>query len=243
MVGRDVGEHARVVRLVADALEHDPAPGRLQDRDVDVVALQDLRGAARPGPVALFDHPLVDEDAVGGRRADVAAGQDEDVGDQPGDRALPVRAADAHDRGPPVRVADPGRRRPASAVAMAPVCRSSRRVCAPVSVARRAGETSRSARAKAASAMARPRSTTPSARSRSSARARRSGGRPARPCRRDGRSGAGGPRPRSRRRRRASRCRHRGTQADPGVGAGSRWPYQVRRRPTATSSLTTGASR
>ena len=50
MVGRDVGEHARLVRLVADAAQHDPAAGGLEDGDVDVVARQDLV-ARPPGPV------------------------------------------------------------------------------------------------------------------------------------------------------------------------------------------------
>ena len=35
-----------------------------------------------------------------------------------------------------------------------------------------------------------------------------------------------------------------GAEVDQGVPAGiARWPYQVRRRPMATSSLTTGSSR
>ena len=64
-----------------------------------------------PGPVARLDHPLVDEHAVRGRRPDVATGAEQDVGDEPGDRALAVRPRDRDDRDPPVRVADPRRRR------------------------------------------------------------------------------------------------------------------------------------
>ena len=54
--------------------------------------------AAGPGPVARLDHPLVDEDPVRGRRPDVAPGPQQDVGDQPGDRALAVRPGDRDDR-------------------------------------------------------------------------------------------------------------------------------------------------
>ena len=48
VVGRDVGQHARVVRLVADAAQDDPAAGGLEDGDVDVAARQDLVRAAGP---------------------------------------------------------------------------------------------------------------------------------------------------------------------------------------------------
>ena len=113
VVGRDVRQHARVVRLVAHAAQHDPAARRLEDGDLDVAPGEDLVRAARPGPVARLDHPLVDEDAVGGRRPDAPAGPQQDVGDQPRDRALAVGARDGHDRDRPIGVADPGgRRRP-----------------------------------------------------------------------------------------------------------------------------------
>ncbi len=130
------------------------------------------------------------------------------------------------------------------AVAIALVWRSRSRDCAPVSVARRAGETSRSASANAASAMARPRSTdaigqvtiqcpgsevrwttSPAVPSRWSIRSRRTHA--AMAATPSGHLAAGTAAPRR-------------TRA---WWAGSRWPYHVRRRPTATSSLTTGASR
>ena len=52
VVGRDVGQDARVVRLVADAAQDDPPASGLEHRDVNVRAAQDLEGASRPGPVA-----------------------------------------------------------------------------------------------------------------------------------------------------------------------------------------------
>ena len=73
--------------------------------------------------------------------------------DQPGHGALAVRARDRDDRDPPVGVADPGRRRrPSLADPRRPSARRTRS-CEPVRRARRAGETSRSARASAASAI------------------------------------------------------------------------------------------
>ena len=72
---------------------------------------EDLVRAAGTGPVAGFDHPLVDEHAVGRRGPDVAAGPHQDVGDQPGDGALAVGPGDRDDRDPAVGVADPRRRR------------------------------------------------------------------------------------------------------------------------------------
>ena len=110
VVRRDVGEDADLVRLVAHAAQDESAPGRLEDRDVEVRAAEDR--CAPPGPVQSpgFDHPLVDEDTVRGRRPDVSAGGDEDVGDQPGHRRLAVRAGDRHRRDASVRVADPRRR-------------------------------------------------------------------------------------------------------------------------------------
>ena len=112
MIGRDVGEHRRLVRLVAHALEHEAAARGLEDGDVDVAPVQDHGRAAGTRPVAGVDDPLVDEDPVGRRRADVVAGAEQDVGDEPGDRGLAVGPGDRHDGHPPVRVTDPrGRRR------------------------------------------------------------------------------------------------------------------------------------
>ena len=111
VVGRHVGEDRGVVRLVAHPAQDDPAAGGLEDRDVDVGAGEDLLRAARPGPVAGIDDPLVDEDAVRGRRADVPTGLQQDVGDQPGDGRLAVRPRDRDGRHPPIGVTDPGRRR------------------------------------------------------------------------------------------------------------------------------------
>ncbi len=68
---------------------------------------EDLVRAAGSGPVTRIDHPLVDEDAVRGGRPDMAPGEDEDVGDEPGDRALAVGARDRDDRDAPIGVADP----------------------------------------------------------------------------------------------------------------------------------------
>ena len=64
MIGRDVGHDAGVVRLVAHAAEDEAAPGGLEDGDIDVRAFEDLPRAAGAGPVAGFDEPLVNEDAV-----------------------------------------------------------------------------------------------------------------------------------------------------------------------------------
>ena len=158
MVGRDVGQDARVVRLVADAAQDDPAARGLEDGHVDVAPGEDLVRAARAGPVARVDHPLVDEHAVRGRRPDVAAGPQQDVGDQPGDRALAVRARDRHDRDAsvarrvPTRAGSPVPRRsaPSSGRAAAPGRRSGGRC--------RDGDTSRSASASAASVRASARS-------------------------------------------------------------------------------------
>ena len=101
-----------VVRLVAHAPEQDPAARRLEDRDVEVVAMEDRLRAARPGPVARLDDRAADHDPVGGRRADPLAGLSKDVRDQARRRRLAVRAADRDDRQSPVRVANPGGARP-----------------------------------------------------------------------------------------------------------------------------------
>ena len=107
--------------------------------------------AAGTRPVARVDHPLVDEDAVRGGRPDMLARDDEDVGDEPGHRALAVRPRDGHDRDAPVGVAEPLGRGRARGVRCA---RSSARGGAPARPsggAVRDGETSRSASACAAS--------------------------------------------------------------------------------------------
>ena len=111
VVGRDVGQHARLVQFVADAAQDDAAAGGLEDGHVQVAPGEDLVGAAGSRPVARVDHPLVDQHAVRGRRPDAPAGQQQDVGDEPGHGALAVRPRDRHDRDPAIGVADPGRRR------------------------------------------------------------------------------------------------------------------------------------
>ena len=111
MIGGDVRDDADLVGLVAHASQHEPAASRLEDGDVEVGPAEDLPRAARAGPVAGLDHSLVDEHAVGGRRADPPLRQHEDVGRQASDGALAVRARDRDDRDPPVGVADPRRRR------------------------------------------------------------------------------------------------------------------------------------
>ena len=74
-------------------------------------------------PVAGVDHPLVDEDPVRRRRADVAAGSQQDVGDQAGHRRLAVGAGDRD------RPASGGRRRGSTtaASARAPAIRACQR--------------------------------------------------------------------------------------------------------------------
>ena len=111
VVRRDVGQDADVVRLVADAAQHDPAAGGLEDRDLDVGAAENLRRPAGTGPVTGIDHPLVDEDPIGCRRPDMASRQQQDVGDEAGDGALAVGPTDRHDRDPAIDVADQRRRR------------------------------------------------------------------------------------------------------------------------------------
>ena len=121
VVGRDVRQHAGIVGFVAHAAQHDPAARRLEDRHLDVAPGEDLVRATGPRPVARFDHPLVDEHPVGGRRPDAPAGPQQDVGDQPRDRALAVGARDRHDRDRPIAIADPfGRRRPGRRDAFGP---------------------------------------------------------------------------------------------------------------------------
>ena len=73
VIGGHVRQHARVVRLVADAAQDHPATRGLEHGHVEVAPGEDLLGAARAGPVAGLDHPLVDEDAVRGGRADPPA--------------------------------------------------------------------------------------------------------------------------------------------------------------------------
>ena len=87
MVRADVRQHARLVALVADAPQEDPAAGRLEDRHVDVAAAEDRRRPAGARPVARLHHPPVDDDPVRRRHADPAPGAAQDVGDHPGDGA------------------------------------------------------------------------------------------------------------------------------------------------------------
>ena len=138
VVGRDVGQNARLVRLVADAAQDDPAAGGLEDRHVDVAAGQDLLRAARSRPVTGVDHPLVDDDPVRGGHPDMAAGAQQDVRDHPRDRALAVGARDRDDRDPALGVADPrGRRRPRFRDAVRPAPEQPRLRAGEVSVADR----------------------------------------------------------------------------------------------------------
>ena len=242
MVGRHVGEHARLVRRVAHAAQQDPAAGRLEDRDVHVGPPEDHRRAARPGPVAGLDQALVDEDAVRRRRPDVAAGPEQDVGDEPRDGGLAVRPADRDDGDAALRVADPGRRgRP---------CR--RDPCLPrLHEACLRPREARAAIGGHAAAPARrrpPRSSAPAlrratARSRPSVRGRRAV---------DG-DGAGVLPVRARRRRvHATSSATASGQSRAGTGrasrtsagsAGIRYPRHARVRPTETSTLTIGSSR
>ena len=107
VVGRDVGDDARVVRLVADPAQEHAAARRLQDGDVEVVALEDRVRAPVAGPIARLDYLVADDDPVGRRRTHSLPGLAENVDHQPGRGGLPVRARDRDDRQAPVRVADP----------------------------------------------------------------------------------------------------------------------------------------
>ncbi len=168
----------------------------------------------------------------------------QDVGDEPGHRALAVRPRDRHDRDPPVGVADPRRRRrPGGGDPLgparergAPGRRSAGRSATATRRARPArgglGEGQRALRAG-------PREGDDPV-----AGVRRAMDGAARRGPRRGRRAAGGPRPTIAAtpsgQSRAGTSRPRWTSA---WRPGSRWPYQVRRRPMATSSLTTGSSR
>ena len=195
MVGGDVRDDARP-RSTRSPCPRRTSPPRAvsRTRDVEVGPAEDLPRAARPGPVAGLDHPLVDEDAVGGRRADPPPGPDEDVGRQPGHGALAVRAGDRDDRHPAVGVADPGRRRrPGIGDRRAASGRSRRAVAA-----RQAGSTRRRRRP-ARSGRAPPRRSCGPARRRSTGTSRSSGpgptsdGRRRRRGPRRGRPAGGGP--------------------------------------------------
>ena len=116
MVGGDIGEHAGIIRLVAHAAQDDPSAGGLQDGDVDVGSSEDLARTARSRPVAGVDHALVDQDAVGGCRADMSPGQQQDVRDQARRGALAVGAAYRNDGDASIGVAQPGWRRAAGSL-------------------------------------------------------------------------------------------------------------------------------
>ena len=64
VVGADVRQDRRLVRLVADALEHDSAACRLQYRHLDRGILEDAPCSGRPGQVSRLDQLLVEQDAV-----------------------------------------------------------------------------------------------------------------------------------------------------------------------------------
>ena len=85
MVGADVGEDRRIVRLVAHAPEHHAAARGLEDRDVDVRV---PAGPARPsGPVRspASTSTLVEQDAIrGGRARHAGRPRAQDVADHAG---------------------------------------------------------------------------------------------------------------------------------------------------------------
>ena len=168
MVRGHVGEHARLVGLVAHPAQDEAAARGLEDGDVDVVPAEDDLGAARARPVAGLDHPLVDQDAVRRRRPDVAPGPQQDVGDQPGHRRLAVGAGDRDGRDAARVVADPRGRGGTRLARFAPASRRASAAWVPVRRARRAGETLAVERSKAASAIRRARSAPATARSRPS---------------------------------------------------------------------------
>ncbi len=84
VVGLHVEHDGDVVALVAEALAQDAAAGDLEDGEVDARVLQHHPGAARARGVGADQQPLVDDHAVGGGHADLAAHALEDVGDHPG---------------------------------------------------------------------------------------------------------------------------------------------------------------
>ncbi len=95
MVAADVGQHARVVRLVAKAAQQDSAARRFEHSQVHVRSPEDGVGTLWPGEVARLDHALVHDHAIGGGHAHVAAGQQRDVGNHARRGALAVGAAHA----------------------------------------------------------------------------------------------------------------------------------------------------
>ncbi len=232
-----------LVRLIADAAQHDPAARGLEDGDVDVAAGQDL---VRPaGPVQSPGSTI---------RSSTRTPSEVVV---PTWRPAPIRMC-VMSR---VTVLLPfvpeidtiGTRRSASRIhdggvvpasAIRSVQRASSRSCAPVRWAVRDGETSRSERARAASAIVRARSAPrhgkvtiqcPGSDERWTA-ARRSP--------RRGRSAAAGATRRAHRSRRASPAAGRARRAGRGRGArGRAGRTRSAAGRSATSSLTTGSSR
>ena len=241
MVRRDVRDDARLVRLVADAAEQDPAARGLEDRDVEVVALEDrLRAAAaRSSRRARPSSSRRRSRRTSSRRPACPASRRmwairrvvvvlpfvpliETIGSR--------RSASRIHAGPgPVRLADPRERRARPGGA----CRGVSRSMAPAGMSR-----STSARAISAIAVAR----SPSAHGQTTIQCPGSDDRwtatPGRPRRRDARGAAAGPSRRAT--RRAPGWRDRGTVAESRTSAcrsGSRRPYQVRRRPIADLDL------
>ena len=111
VVRRDVGDHARLVALVAHARRR--MPPRAVSRTAMSRSPRSRMALRRPVPSSRRARPSPpDHDPVRCRRPDPPARLAQDVGDQPGRRGLAVRAGDRHDRQAPIRVANPGRPSP-----------------------------------------------------------------------------------------------------------------------------------
>ena len=100
VVGGDVGEDRDVVVGDADALEQDPAAGRLGHGELHLGVREHPAGPAGTRVVAGLDQHAVDVDAVGARPAHVQAVGAGDVRHHPGGRGLAVGAGHRDDRDP-----------------------------------------------------------------------------------------------------------------------------------------------
>ena len=203
---------------------------------------------APPGPVQSpgLDHPLVDEDAVRGRRPDVPARRPSRMWVMSRVTVLlPFVPDDRHDRDPPVGVADPGRRRRPGLVDPLASSGSSEPVLGAGQLrGPRRRHVALGERERGLGERARPLRAGPRERDDPVARDPTSDGRPGPPGPRRGRPAAAGPRRRPRRSGRASRApgrRRRAGRARAGPDRAGRTTSGAGR--CASSSLTTGSSR
>ena len=94
VVGRDVGDDADVVGGDAHPLEQHPAPGGLEDAELDPGSGQHAARTCRAGVVACLDDLALHHDAVGRGPGRPQAGRHADVAEQPRRRGLAVGAGD-----------------------------------------------------------------------------------------------------------------------------------------------------